>query len=42
MSGAVRSANFLKNSKIKTLIGFIGSHVQALPIETLKKENALM
>ena len=34
-------AKYLKDSKIKTMIGFIGSHVQALPIETLKKEKSI-
>ncbi len=41
MSGAIRTADFIKKSNIKTLIGFIGSHVQALPIETLKKEKSI-
>ena len=30
---------YLKENKIPTPIAFIGSHVQALPIETLKKEK---
>ncbi len=41
MSGAIRTADYIKKSNIKTLIGFIGSHVQALPIETLKKERSI-
>ncbi len=41
MSGATRCSKYLKDSKIKTMIGFIGSHVQALPIETLKKEKSI-
>ena len=41
MSGATRSSKFLKSSGIKTLVSFIGSHVQALPVETMKKENSI-
>jgi len=41
MSGAVRLAQALKDAGIETPIGFIGSHVQALPEETLKKETAI-
>ena len=40
MSGAVSLANFLKK-KIKTPISFVGSHVQALPLKTLKKEKSI-
>ena len=40
MKGAVDIANFLK-SKTNRLISFIGSHVQALPVETLKKEKSI-
>ena len=40
MSGAVLLANFLKK-KIKVPISFVGSHVQALPLETLKKEKSI-
>ena len=39
MSGAVNICNFLKKQKIKSPISFIGSHVQALPVETLKTEG---
>ena len=39
MRGAVDISNFLKNNKKDLPITFIGSHVQALPIETLKKEK---
>jgi len=39
MRGAVDIANFLKIKKASSPIAFIGSHVQALPIETLKKEK---
>ena len=39
MRGAVDITNFLKTNKISCPIVFIGSHVQALPVETLKKEK---
>jgi len=39
MRGAVDISNYLKEKKISSPIAFIGSHVQALPIETLKKEK---
>ncbi len=39
MSGAVNLANFLKLKNQNLKISFIGSHVQALPAETLKKEK---
>ena len=39
MRGAVDITNYLKDYKIFCPIAFIGSHVQALPIETLKKEK---
>ena len=39
MSGAVGLTNFLRENQIKTPIGFIGSHVQALPIKTLEDEK---
>ena len=41
MSGAVHISNFLKNENIKIPISFIGSHVQALPLETLAKEKSI-
>ena len=41
MSGATNNSKFLKSSDISVPIGFIGSHVQALPIETLRKENRI-
>ena len=41
MSGAVHIANYLKENKISIPIAFIGSHVQALPVETLKKEKSI-
>ena len=39
MSGAIDVTNFLKKNNISCPITFIGSHVQALPKETLKKEK---
>ena len=41
MSGAVSLSKFLKKKNIDTKICFIGSHVQALPVETLKKEKSI-
>ena len=41
MSGAVHIANYIKENKIKNPISFIGSHVQALPKETLTKEKSI-
>ena len=41
MSGAIRLATYIKNNNINTLISFIGSHVQALPEQTLLKENVI-
>ncbi len=41
MSGAVYISNYLKKNKIGSTISIIGSHVQALPIETLKKEKSI-
>lgn len=41
MSGAVRLAAQIKKNGVTTPIGFIGSHVQALPEETLKREPAI-
>ena len=41
MSGAVRLASVIKNSNIKVPIGFIGSHVQALPKQTLENEQSI-
>ena len=39
MRGAVDIINFLKEKKLSCPIAFIGSHVQALPIDTLRKEK---
>ncbi len=41
MSGAVSLANFLKKNLTNITISFIGSHVQALPTETLKNEKSI-
>ena len=41
MSGAVRLSSALKAGGIQTPIGLIGSHVQALPKETLEKEPSI-
>ena len=41
MSGAVDTNHFLKISKNSFTTAFIGSHVQALPVETLKKEKEI-
>jgi anaerobic magnesium-protoporphyrin IX monomethyl ester cyclase len=41
MSGATRLAKYLKNKNFSYKICFIGSHVQALPIETLKTEKEI-
>lgn len=40
MSGGIILANYLKN-KIDKKIIFVGSHVQALPVETLNKEKSI-
>ena len=39
MRGAVDITNFLREKKLSCPIAFIGSHVQALPVDTLKKEK---
>jgi hypothetical protein len=41
MSGAVGLSNFLKENGINTPIGYIGSHVQSLPYDTLANEPSL-
>ena len=41
MIGATELADYLKSKKINIPISFVGSHVQALPIETLKKEKCI-
>jgi anaerobic magnesium-protoporphyrin IX monomethyl ester cyclase len=40
MSGATSLSKYLKK-KIKTPIGFVGSHIQALPLQTMKKESSI-
>lgn len=42
MSGAIRLAKKIKNEKqLNQLVGFIGSHVQALPKKTLDEEKCI-
>lgn len=41
MSGAIRLSSYLKNKNINTPIIFVGSHVQALPSQTLEKEKSI-
>ncbi len=41
MSGAVRLAEHLKQNGITAPIGFVGSHVQALPLQTMEKEPSI-
>ena len=41
MSGAVRLSENIKKANIKTTIGFVGSHVQALPKQTLEIELSI-
>ena len=41
MSGTVRLAKYLKSKNLKIPISIVGSHVQALPLETLKKETSI-
>jgi len=41
MSGAVRLAEYIKRKKINKKIAFIGSHIQALPLETMEKEQCI-
>ena len=41
MRGAIDITNFLKKNKFVSPTAFIGSHVQALPIATLKKEKSI-
>ncbi|HJO77207.1 MAG TPA: radical SAM protein [Pelagibacteraceae bacterium] len=41
MSGATRLSKYLKTKNIKSLISFVGSHVQALPKETLDEEDSI-
>ena len=41
MTGVIEVAKYLKEKKIEIPMSIIGSHVQALPIETLKKEKMI-
>ena len=41
MSGATNISRFLKENDSNITISFIGSHVQALPLETLKNEKSI-
>ena len=41
MGGAIRLASKIKDTGVNTPIGFIGSHVQALPEETLMREPSI-
>jgi radical SAM superfamily enzyme YgiQ (UPF0313 family) len=41
MSGAVALSSFIKSNKINSPIIYIGSHVQALPIDALEKESSI-
>ena len=41
MSGTVKLAKAIKNSGFKSPISVVGSHVQALPYETLEREDDL-
>ena len=41
MSGAIMLSEYLKNKKFKSPIVYVGSHVQALPKESLIKENSI-
>ena len=40
MSGAINLSEYIK-SNIDITISIVGSHVQALPIDTLKKEKSI-
>ena len=41
MTGVIHLATYLKNKKINIPMSIIGSHVQALPLQTLKKEKMI-
>ena len=41
MSGAIYLSNYLKNKDVDIPLTIIGSHVQALPKETLEKESSI-
>lgn len=41
MSGSVYLSKYLKATGVKIPIAFVGSHVQALPVQTLKNESSI-
>jgi anaerobic magnesium-protoporphyrin IX monomethyl ester cyclase len=41
MSGATELSNYIKEAGIQTPIAYVGSHVQALPYESLEKEDSI-
>jgi anaerobic magnesium-protoporphyrin IX monomethyl ester cyclase len=41
MSGAVRLSSAIKSANINNTICFVGSHISALPYETLEKEDSI-
>ena len=41
MSGATRLSKYLKSKNNDFKISFTGSHIQALPVETLQKEKSI-
>lgn len=41
MSGSIYLSKYLKNKGISIPIAFVGSHVQALPVQTLKNESSI-
>ncbi len=41
MAGAIRTSEYLRSENLNKKIIFIGSHVQALPLETIKKEKSI-
>jgi len=41
MAGATKNSKYLKSKNLNKKIIFIGSHVQALPIETIKNERSI-
>ena len=41
MSGATELSNYIKESGLETPISYVGSHVQALPYQTLENEKSI-
>ena len=41
MTGSTLLSKYLKKKRIDCLVSYVGSHVQALPIETLKNEKSI-